>query len=153
MKSTIICCVLVFATVVGITTVAAALQNPTYTPPVVGIDLPLKLPAVGNIEAVQQWRFAHIQEVQMIAGSSDVILRLRTGDGVVHRIIGPGPQLSDLARQSNWVRFDTKSFPTARDIDERLIAFDADGSGRLIAMISMEPINRDPNRLRRALAV
>lgn len=119
--------------------------------PVIEMLLPLKLPAVGNIEAVHQWRFGRFQQAEMLATSSDVILLLRTGDGIVHRVIGPGPQLTRLARRSNWMKYTEKSFPTDSDYAERMIAFDVDSNGRLIAMMSLEPVPRDRNRLSRAI--
>lgn len=119
--------------------------------PVVDVLLPLKLPAVGNLAAVREWKFGRLQEAQMIAGSPDVILRLRSEDGAVHRMIGPAAQLGEMARKSNWMRYDVKSFPTMRDYAERMVAYDVDDNDRLIAMMSLEPIYRDVNRLLRAL--
>jgi hypothetical protein len=71
-------------------------------------------------------------------------------DGTIVRMAGPGPQLAELARQSDWIRFG-KATPTRTEYVERMIAFDMDANQRLIAMISLEPIFRDRNRLRRAL--
>jgi hypothetical protein len=114
------------------------------------VDLPLKLPAVGNLGAVRQWRFGRLQSVETRGGQGDVVLTIRTGDGTVLRIGGPGPQLGELARASEWVRFASNA-PIRSEYVERMIAFDVDEQQRVIAVISLEPIFRDPNRLRRAL--
>ncbi len=116
---------------------------------VVGIELPLKFPAVGNVSAVKQWKFGRLQDVEQTAGT-DIILSIRTNQGLV-RVRGPGPALSDLAFRSNWVRTQTRSFPGRSDFAERMIAFDYDPQLRLIAMASLEPLPRDRNRLRRAI--
>ncbi|MHC4414676.1 MAG: hypothetical protein ACYS0G_05275 [Planctomycetota bacterium] len=130
----------------GISTAPAARQGPG----VQIVDLPLKLPAVGNLDAVRQWRFGRLQQVQRVGGQPDIVLEIRTGDGNVHRVVGPGPALAELARISNW--FDpVKARPGRSDYVERMIAFDVDGQQRLIAMMSLEPVYRDRNRLRRAL--
>ncbi len=128
----------------------AAAQASRPARAVVGIELPLKVPAVGNIEAVRQWRFGRLQDAEMTAGN-DVRLRIMVADGSVLQLVGPGPALSELAFQSNWVRSPSRSFPGRSDTAERMIAFDYDENRRIIAMASLEPIARDPNRLRRAL--
>ncbi len=116
---------------------------------IVRIELPLKFPAVGNVDAVKQWKFGRLQEVEQTAGT-DIILGIRTDLGLI-RVTGPGPQLSELAFRSNWVRTPTRSFPGRSDFAERMIAFDYDPQQRLIAMASLEPLPRDRNRLRRAI--
>ncbi len=116
---------------------------------IVRIELPLKFPAVGNVDAVKQWKFGRLQEVEQTAGT-DIILGIRTDLGLI-RVTGPGPQLSELAFRSNWVRTPTRSFPGRSDFAERMIAFDYDAQNRLIAMASLEPLPRDRNRLRRAI--
>ena len=119
--------------------------------PVTLVDLPLKLPAVGNLDAVRQWRFGRIQSVETRGAGGDIVLSIRTGDGTVLRMGGPGPQLAELARTSEWVRFASSNAPIRAEYVERMIAFDMDEQQRLIAMISLEPVFRDQNRLRRAL--
>lgn len=116
---------------------------------VVPVELPLKFPAVGNVDAVKQWKFGRLQDVEMTAGT-DVILSIRTALGLV-KVSGPGPQLSELAYRSDWVRTPSRQFPGRSDYAERMIAFDYDPEHRIIAFASLEPIARDPNRLRRAL--
>ncbi len=118
--------------------------------PVTLVDLPLKLPAVGNLGAVRQWRFGRLQSVERIGAQGDLVLSIRTGDGTVLRMAGPGPALVELARDSDWIRFG-KATPSRTEYVERMIAFDVDQQQRLIAMISLEPVYRDRNRLRRAL--
>ena len=136
--------VLVFAAGMG------AGQATRRESPVTLIELPLKLPAVGNLTAVREWRFGRLQQVEQIGANADIILQIRTPNGAVHRVIGPRAELTELARQSNWVDA-SKARPGGSDYTERMIAFDVDGQQRLIAMISLEPMNRSRNRLRRAL--
>ncbi len=135
--------------------VAAAALSPARavqpTGPVKLVDLPLKLPAVGNLDAVRQWRFGRLQQVETSAGP-DIVLRIRTADNTVLRISGPRAELAELAWQSNWVSTPSKSKPGRSDYVERMIAFDVDANGRLIAMMSLEPVRRDRSRMRRALA-
>ena len=129
----------------------AAAQRTRPDNPVKVMKLPLELPAVGNFDAVRLWRFGRLQEVEQKAGP-DLILSIRTGDGRVQRIVGPAAELAELARQSNWLTT-TKSQPGRSDYVERMIAFDVDRNGRLIAMISLEPQKRDRKRLRRAIGL
>jgi hypothetical protein len=146
MKLSCVCIVSALAFVAGI----GAGQTTRPGSPVTLIDLPLKLPAVGNLGAVRQWRFGRLQSVEQRGASGDLVLSIRTGDGAVLRMAGPAPQLAELAQLSEWIRFG-KPTPSRSEYVERMIAFDMDEQQRLIAMISLEPIFRDPNRLRRAL--
>ena len=73
MKLTLLCSTAVLAATIAITTATVAQQGSA----VVSMDLPLKLPAVGNIEKVRQWRFARLQEAQMLAQSTDIRARSR----------------------------------------------------------------------------
>lgn len=118
--------------------------------PVTLVQLPLKLPAVGNLDAVRQWRFGRIQSTELAGDSPDVRIEIRTLNGSVIRLVGPRRELVELARRTNWVSR-SKSRPTRQDYIERMIAFDVDSQQRLIAMMSLEPMDRDRNRLRRAL--
>jgi hypothetical protein len=115
------------------------------------VELPLKLPAVGNVDAVKKWHFGRLQSVEQHGAGPDIVLNIRTADDVVHRIIGPAPPLGELARRSNWMTAPDAARPGRATYVERMIAFDADENGRLIAMMSMEPMNRARSRLRRAL--
>ena len=148
MNRTLIVAVIVVGGVLGLT--AAQPGTPGQSPgPVVRIDLPLKFPAVGNVSAVKQWKFGRLQDVKQTAGT-DIILGIRTEQGLI-QVRGPGPQLSELAFRSNWVRTATRSFPGRSDFAERMIAFDYDPERRLIALASLEPLPRDRNRLRSAI--
>ncbi len=118
--------------------------------PVTLVQLPLRLPAVGNLDAVRQWRFGRIQSTELAGDSPDVRIEIRTLNGSVIRLVGPRRELVELARRTNWVSR-SKSRPTRQDYIERMIAFDVDSQQRLIAMMSLEPMDRDRNRLRRAL--
>jgi len=143
---------IVVAVVVGCLFGLTVAQPTTSSPSqrgVASIELPLKFPAVGNVSAVKQWKFGRLQDVDQTAGT-DIILGIRTAQGSI-RVTGPGPQLSELAFRSNWVRTATRSFPGRSDFAERMIAFDYDPQHRLIAMASLEPLARDRNRLRRAI--
>ncbi|MHC4908285.1 MAG: hypothetical protein ACYTF9_01005 [Planctomycetota bacterium] len=130
---------------------AVAGSAPQPVPPVELVQLPLKFPAVGNIAGVKQWRFGRLQDVEVTSGTDDIVLRIRINDGSVARIIAPRRPLVELARQCGWMRFDSKTIPTRPDYVERMIAFDVDSNGRLIAMMSLDPVPRDTKRLRRAL--
>ncbi len=146
------CSLVVVAVVVGGVIGFTAAQTSRPSSPdasIVWMQIPLKFPVVGNIDAVKQWKFGRLQEVDQTAGS-DIILGIRTNLGYI-RVIGPGPQLSDLAFKSNWVRSPARAFPGRSDYAERMIAFDYDANHRLIALASLEPLPRDRNRLRRAI--
>ena len=148
MKRSIALAAVVVGGVIGLT--AAQTSRPNVTDgSIVWMEVPLKFPVVGRIDAVKQWKFGRLQDVEQTAGS-DIILGIRTNLGYI-RVIGPGPQLSDLAFKSNWVRTPTRAFPGRSDFAERMIAFDYDPDHRLIAMASLEPLPRDRNRLRRAI--
>ena len=115
------------------------------------MKLPLELPAIGNIEAVKTWRFGRIESVVQTGGSDDVKINIRIEDGRVLETIGPRV-LGDLARASTWVVPDTGNTQLVRaDYVERRVAFDVDADNRIIAMISMEPMDRDRRRLARGL--
>ncbi len=118
--------------------------------PVTLVQLPRKLPAVGNLDAVRQWRFGRIQSTELAGDHPDVRIEIRTLNGSVIRVVGPRRELVELARRTNWLSR-SKSRPTRQDYVERMIAFDVDSQQRLIAMMSLEPMDRDKNRLRRAL--
>ncbi len=120
--------------------------------PVTLATLPLKLPAVGHLEAVDEWRFGRVQRIERRTGSDDILIHIRTADEQVHRIVGPGEPLALLARKCGWVDNDWKVVAGRRDYVERMIAFDVDDEGRLIAVISLEPFNRSRARLRRAFS-
>jgi hypothetical protein len=114
------------------------------------VDLPFQLPAIGNVDAVEQWVPGRIQSVEQVGDAPDVILELRTIDGAVHRVVAPRA-LASLAAASRWFDPGVKSRPGRADYVERMVALDVDQNGRLIAMISLEPMDRDRSRLRRAL--
>ncbi len=149
MKASQAIAVVALAATVVIGTVSAR-QATRPGSPVTLFALPLKLPAVGNLGAVREWHFGRLQSVEQAGASPDIHLDIRTPDGAVHRIVGPRVHLAELARASGWVTSD-RVRPVRQDYVERMIAFDADRQQRLIAMISLEPMNRDRNRLRRAL--
>lgn len=112
--------------------------------------LTFEFPAVGNFEAVRRWQLGRLQAIEQTAGP-DLIFRIRTADERVLRIVGPAAPFADLAWQSNWLESSAKSQPGRSDYAERMIAFDVDRDGRLIAMASLEPVRRDRSRLLQAL--
>lgn len=113
--------------------------------------LPLEFPVVGNSHAVKQWRFGRLERVEDIANTPNVTLFIRTLDGTVLQITGPAAPLDDLARQSDWLTSPDRQSVGRTDYIERMIAFDVDSNGTLIAAASLEPINRSRARLRRVL--
>ncbi len=113
--------------------------------------LPLELPAVGNVDAVRQWRFGRVQQVERRGGSDDIVISIRTADGRVHRIVGPREPLAVLGRRCGWIAGDINRIAGRAHYVERMVAFDADADNRVIAVISLEPFDRDRNRLLRAL--
>ena len=118
---------------------------------VVKIKLPLELPAIGNIDAVKNWRFGRIEQVVQEGADADVTIHIRTEQNQVLKVIGPRV-LRELARESNWYYPDESNSRISReDYVERMIAFDVDDTSRIIAMVSLEPLDRDRSRLRRAL--
>ncbi len=114
------------------------------------IRLPLDLPVVGNVDAVRQWRFGRIESIERSPGE-DIGIRIRLANQQVVNVVGPRAPLGDLARACGWIRADPHSIAGRAELVERMIAFDADESGRIIAVISMEPMDRSESRLRRAL--
>ena len=132
---------------VAVLMLAGSVQNPNL-PRL--IELPLKFPAVGNIDAVKTWRFGRIQQATRAGNNPDISIDIRLANNSVITVIGPAAQLRELARQSEW--FDpVKQRPGSGDYVERQIAFGVDAQGRIIALASLEPSRRDHNRLRRAL--
>ncbi len=113
--------------------------------------LPLDLPAVGNIDAVRQWRLARIEQIERRGDTDDIRIRIRLADGRVDWVVGPRAELAALGRACGWVRTESQTVAGRADYVERLVALDADQTGRVIAVISMEPFDRDRSRLRRAL--
>jgi hypothetical protein len=115
------------------------------------IDLPVKVPAVGNLGAVKTWRLGRIESIERSQNEGEILLNIRVKNGDVLKIVAPGPPLADFAVASDWVKHaDAKSLPGRKDWVERMIAFDVDETGRLIAMASLEPLNRNERRMWRA---
>lgn len=130
---------------------AAQTERPAPEPVVKFVSLPesLKLPAVGNLAAVRQWQFGRIEGV--VDQGNQLFINIRASDGRVFKVAGPGPELSEFARASNWLESPDKQRPGRADYVERMVAFDVDANQRLVAMISLEPMNRNNNRLGRAI--
>ena len=148
MKRSLAVTAVVVGGVIGFTAAQTSRPNPPDAS-IVWMQVPLKFPVVGNVDGVKQWKFGRLQDVEQTAGS-DIVLGIRTDLGYI-KVIGPGPQLSDLAYKSKWVKTPTRAFPGKSDYAERMIAFDYDPQRRLIAMASLEPMPRDRSRLRRAI--
>ncbi|MCI0362378.1 MAG: hypothetical protein L0219_00760 [Phycisphaerales bacterium] len=128
-----------------------AQASPPSATQVVKLKLPLELPAIGNIEAAKNWRFGRIESVVQAGANQDVRINIRTEDNDVHEVIGPRV-LGDLARASNWTSVEPNNPQVTRpDYVERMVAFDVDENNRIIAMISLEPMDRNRRRLERGL--
>ena len=82
-------------------------------------------------------------------GNDDVALTIRTAKGPVQRVICPKLPFHALAQVSSWMS-DTESSVSAKQYTERMVAFAADETGRVIAMVSLEPLPRDGKRIARA---
>jgi hypothetical protein len=130
---------------------ALAAHQATQPETVHRTTLPLQFPVVGNVDAVKQWRFGRLERVDDIAGEPNVMLFIRIADGTVLQMRGPSAPLDDLARQSDWLTSPGRQSPGRTDYVERMVAFDVDANGVLIAAASLEPINRNRSRLRRVL--
>ena len=130
---------------------AVAPQSSQPASAVRGVTLPLEFPGIGNVDAVRNWHFARIEGVELVGNEPDVTLKLRDAQGAVVDVIAPRAPLRELAFASGWVRTESKSAVTRNDYAERMVAVDVDSAGRLIAIVSLEPIDRDRNKLRRAI--
>ena len=126
--------------------VTAAMQDDTG--PGKWVELSFKLPAIGNVEEVSQWTYGRLANLSYI-GDNDVALTIRTAEGPVQRIVCPKRPLHALARVSSWMRASETSI-SAKQYTERMVAFTADETGRVIAMVSLEPLPRDGKRIARA---
>ena len=118
--------------------------------PILWIDPGFDFPAVGNVDLVREWRLGRIDRAEIRSGDPDATIRIRDAYGRNWDIVGPRGPLQELARASNWMDPD-KQFPGSADYVERMVAFDVDESGRLIAMVSLETVHRHRANLRRAL--
>ncbi len=110
------------------------------------VSLCFDLPAIGNVESVKEWRFGRIDNVQRV-GTEEIRLGIRTRDEKVHRLVCPAQPFAVLAARSNWMRESGSEFPSRRDFVERMVAFAADDSGRVIALTSLEPVARRGRRI------
>ena len=110
----------------------------------------MEFPAIGNIDAVKQWRVGRIERIERRTGTDDVAIDIRTADEQVHRVIGPREPLAFLVRRCGWVSSSTQTFASRSDYVERMVAFDVDSNGRIIAVMSLEPFARSTSRMRRA---
>ena len=143
MRMGVIAVIVVAAAAAGFATAQAT------RPGLLMMKLPLELPAVGNVDSVRQWRFGRLELIERLGATGDIRIRMRLANGQVVRVVGPSEQLAALGRACGWVRTETQTVAGRADYVERMIAFDADETGRIIAVISMEPFNRDRARLQR----
>ena len=133
-----------------------AQPQPPQTRPQPGPDgitmmrAPFEFPAIGNIDAVRQWRLGRIERLERRAGMDDVLVDVRTPDGRVQQVIMPLEPVGILVRRCGWLSTPTQTFASRSDYVERMIAFDVDRDGRIIALMSLEPFGRNQSRLRRA---
>ena len=126
--------------------VTAAMQDDTG--PGKWVELSFKLPAIGNVEEVSQWTYGRLTNLTYI-GDNDVALTIRTAEGPVQRVVCPKLPLHALARVSSWMRASETSI-SAKQYTERMVAFTADETGRVIAMVSLEPLPRDGKKIAKA---
>ena len=110
------------------------------------VKLCFDLPAIGNVESVKKWQFGRIDSVQRLGGD-DIRLSVRTRDGVVHQMMCPSQPFAVLASRSQWMSESGAEFPSRREFVERMVAFSADDSGRVIALTSLEPVARRGRRI------
>ncbi len=135
--------------VIALTAAAAGFATAQATRPGFRMmKLPLDLPAVGNIDDVRQWRFGRIELIER-RGTDDIRIRMRLASEQVVHVVGPREPLAALGRKCGWVQTETQTVAGRADYVERMVAFDADENGRIIAVMSLEPFNRSRARLRR----
>ena len=113
------------------------------------VELTFKLPAIGNVDVVKEWTFGRIANLTR-RGQDEFILEIRLGDGSSRRTICPSRPFVDLARVSNWMTGSGQSLSQKHYI-ERMVAFDADRSDRIIALVSLEPLPRNERKIARAV--
>ncbi|MEE9130617.1 MAG: hypothetical protein V3T84_11415, partial [Phycisphaerales bacterium] len=114
------------------------------------VELSFSLPAIGNVEEVSKWTYGRLVNLTYI-GENDVSLEIRTAKGPVQRVICPKVPFHALAQVSSWMRASDTSI-SAKEYTERMVAFTADETGRVIAMASLEPLPRDGKKIARAYA-
>ncbi len=124
----------------------AALQNDTG--PGKWVELSFSLPAIGNVEEVSKWTYGRLVNLTYI-GENDVSLEIRTAKGPIQRVICPKLPFHALAQVSSWMRASDTSL-SAKEYTERMVAFTANERGRVIAMVSLEPLPRDGKKIARA---
>ncbi len=112
------------------------------------VELSFRLPAIGNVEEVSKWTYGRLVNLSY-EGENDVSLEIRTAKGPVQRVICPKLPFHALAQVSSWMRAGETSI-SAKEYTERMVAFTADERGRVIAMVSLEPLPRDGKRIAKA---
>ena len=144
---------LAFIVVVAVTVATAPAQETQPASPPAGTVQPVKfcaeLPAIGNVDLVEEWHFGRIQSLSQ--SGQEVALEIRGENGGMVTLICPREPFGELAHASRWMENRSNPFPSVRDYIERQIAFDADETGRIIAMASLEPIPRNGRRIANAM--
>ncbi len=112
------------------------------------VELSFTLPAIGNVDQVSEWTYGRLVNLTYI-GENDVSLEIRTAKGPVQRVICPKLPFHALAQVSSWMRASETSI-SAKEYTERMVAFTADETGRVIAMVSLEPLPRDGKKIAKA---
>ncbi len=115
------------------------------------VELSFTLPAIGNVDQVSEWTYGRLVNLTYI-GENDVSLEIRTAKGPVQRVICPKLPFHALAQVSSWMRASETSI-SAKEYTERMVAFTADETGRVIAMVSLEPLPRDGKKIAKAYDV
>ena len=126
--------------------VAAATQDETGSGK--WVKLSLRLPTIGNVEEVSNWKYGRLVNLTYI-GDNDVALTIRTAKGSVQSVICPKLPFHALAQVSSWMRpSDTSDTSvSANEYTERMVAFTADETGSVIAMVSLEPLPRNGKKI------
>ena len=112
------------------------------------VELSFTLPAIGNVDQVSEWTYGRLVNLTYI-GANDVSLEIRTAEGPVQRVICPKLPFHALAQVSSWMGA-TETSISAKEYTERMVAFTADETGRVVAMVSLEPLPRDGKKIARA---
>ena len=112
--------------------------------------LPMDLPSIGDVQAVTRWQFGRVDRIQR-RGASEITISIRIKSGDTVDVTGRRELFRELAQKCGWVTGDMRNVAGRSEYAERMIAFGIDDNGGMVAIISMEPFNRDRSRLRRAI--
>lgn len=135
------------AAVLGIGLIATR-PAPAGPPPGTWLEFSFRLPAIGNVDLVTSWEYGRIARVEQ-SRADELILELRSAAGDTVKAVCPYDPFMELARVSQWLRGSGQTLG-ARVYVERMVAYDVDDTGRIVALVSLEPIPRDGRSIARA---